>query len=256
MRIVEIGEKVRRRESPLYEFLYNIAKAIRGFEVPYIPGIHDFFYNERSLRINLWRAFLRIFYYQPLFRSRCSSCGKKLYIINSGQGLPVIEGDLQMYLGDNVSIYDRTTFGALTVGEKPALIIRDNTQIASSVAVLVGNRVSIGENCIISCTLIADNPAHNLDYKKRSLKLEKEKIAEITIGDYVWAATESIIIGKVNIGIGAILAPRAVVRNNVPPFCIMSGDPARVIRKLSIPDEMRHQIKPEEYQEYLQTKPG
>ncbi len=254
MRIAVIAEKIRRRETPIYNFLYNIAKAVRGFELPYVPGIHDVLYHERSLRVNLWRSLWRVFYYQPLFRSRCHTCGKGLYIINSGQGLPVIEGDLKIDVGNNVSIYDRSTFGALTIGSNPRLIIGENTQIASSVAILVGNRVSIGNNCIISCTMIADNPGHNLDYRKRYLKLEKEKIEKINIGDHVWAATQSIIIGRVNVGTGAIISPRAVVRKNVPPFCIVNGDPARVIRKLPIPDEIRANIKPAEYEEYLQVE--
>jgi len=254
MNIAEFMRNIRRRETPFYDRLYRIAKSLRRIEVPYIPGFYDLLYHERNLRINLWRTFWRIIYYQPMFRSRCVSCGKNLHIFHSGQGLPLIQGDLQIYIGDDVRIYDRITLAALTIGNKPKLIVGDNTEITQTIAILVGNEVTIGSNCIISSTLIADNPAHNLNYKERLHKLKKDKIGKIKIGGNVWAATQSIIIGEVTIGHGAIIAPQAVVRKDIPPFCLVAGDPAKIVKKLPCPDEMIDQLGHAGYQEYLNAK--
>lgn len=54
---------------------------------------------------------------------------------------------------------------------------------------------------------------------------------EITIGNDVFIGRNVIILDGVNIGDGAVLAAGAVVVEDVPPYSIMGGVPAREIRK-------------------------
>jgi len=50
------------------------------------------------------------------------------------------------------------------------------------------------------------------------------------IGNDVWIGSNVIIMGGVNIGDGAVVAAGAVVTKDVPPYAIVGGVPARVIR--------------------------
>jgi virginiamycin A acetyltransferase len=50
------------------------------------------------------------------------------------------------------------------------------------------------------------------------------------VGNDVWIGTEAMIMPGVRIGNGAIVAARAVVASDVPPYAIVGGNPARVIR--------------------------
>lgn len=224
-------KKIRKRENKFYDLLYLTASRFRKMEMPYIPVLHDFLYYERIVRVNVWRSFWRVFYHQPVFRGRCSSCGKNLHIYHSGQGIPVIIGDLQIDLGENVKIYDRSTFAGLTVGDKPALRIGDNSNLSCSTVITVGNEVEIGRDCMIGCRLISDNPGHNVDIEDRDKKLDPERIGKIRIGDRVWAAFDSMIVGDVDIGYGSIIAARSVVTKSVPPMSIVAGNPAKVIKR-------------------------
>lgn len=52
----------------------------------------------------------------------------------------------------------------------------------------------------------------------------------ITIGNDVWVGARAIILGGVTIGDGAIVAAGAVVVGDVPPFAIVGGVPARIIK--------------------------
>jgi virginiamycin A acetyltransferase len=54
---------------------------------------------------------------------------------------------------------------------------------------------------------------------------------DIVIGNDVWLGFEALVLAGVNIGDGAIIASRSVVNKDVPPFSIVGGIPARVIRK-------------------------
>ena len=53
---------------------------------------------------------------------------------------------------------------------------------------------------------------------------------DIVIGNDVWIGYEDVIMAGVHIGDGAVIAARAVVTKDVPPYTIVGGTPARKIR--------------------------
>lgn len=58
----------------------------------------------------------------------------------------------------------------------------------------------------------------------------------VIIGNDVWIGTRAIILGGVAIGDGAVVGAGAVVTKDVPPYAIVAGVPARVIRYRFEPD--------------------
>ena len=69
-------------------------------------------------------------------------------------------------------------------------------------------------------------------------ELEKSNITtawnnkgDIVIGNDVWIGYEAVIMAGAHIGDGAIIAARAVVTKDVPPYTIVGGAPAKEIRK-------------------------
>lgn len=59
---------------------------------------------------------------------------------------------------------------------------------------------------------------------------------DIVIGNDVWIGYEAVIFSGVTIGGGAVIGARAVVTKDVPPYTIVGGVPAKVIRR-RFPDE-------------------
>lgn len=57
-----------------------------------------------------------------------------------------------------------------------------------------------------------------------------EPYKRVTIGNDVWIGTETIIMGGVTIGNGAVVGAGALVTKDVPPYAIVGGVPARLIR--------------------------
>lgn len=60
--------------------------------------------------------------------------------------------------------------------------------------------------------------------------LDANSKGNIIVGDDVWIGYRSTILSGVEIGKGAIIAAGSVVTKNVPPYAIVGGNPAMVIR--------------------------
>jgi acetyltransferase-like isoleucine patch superfamily enzyme len=59
---------------------------------------------------------------------------------------------------------------------------------------------------------------------------------DIIIGNDVWIGMNVILLDKINIGDGAVVAAGAVVTKNVPPYAIVGGNPAKIIKYRFPPD--------------------
>lgn len=60
---------------------------------------------------------------------------------------------------------------------------------------------------------------------------EIRKNEPVVIGNDVWIGANAVILPGVNIGDGAVIAAGAIVTKNVEPYCIVAGNPARVLRR-------------------------
>lgn len=82
---------------------------------------------------------------------------------------------------------------------------------------------------------------HNLDrtttyfIERNILQTQELEDAEISkgkieVGNDVWIGDSAILLSGVSIGDGAVIAAGAVVASSVPPYAIVAGNPARIIR--------------------------
>ena len=109
------------------------------------------------------------------------------------------------------------------------------------------DRLIIGKFCSIACGAkflfnSANHTLKSLSNYTFSLffedwKLDKKNVAsawdnkgDIIIGNDVWIGYEAVIMAGVHIGDGSVIAARAVVTKDVPPYTIVGGTPAKKIR--------------------------
>ena len=60
---------------------------------------------------------------------------------------------------------------------------------------------------------------------------------DTVIGNDVWLGYDALLLPGVKVGDGAIVAARAVVTGDVPPYAIVGGNPAKVVKR-RFPDEV------------------
>lgn len=234
--------KIRRRETPFYDFLYRFAKGLQTFRIPAFRPIYGPLYYLRGFCLHLWGTFWRAVYYDPLFRVRCHKVGERLMLIG---GIPLIEGNLKITVGDDCQIYGKTTFTCTRVYDEPELIIGDRTHFGFQGVISVGQRVELGNDVrIAQRCFIADNDGHPQDYwKRRKMQhqpVAREDIKPIKIEDDCWISSNTLILKGVTIGQASIIGGNSVVTRSIPPFCVAAGAPAKVIKELPIPDELAH----------------
>lgn len=79
------------------------------------------------------------------------------------------------------------------------------------------------------------------DYNPFRLSKDGEHL--ISIGDDVWIGSDVLLMDGVTIGTGAVVAAGAVVTKDVPPYAIVGGVPAKMIRYRHTPDRIEELLK-------------
>lgn len=90
----------------------------------------------------------------------------------------------------------------------------------------IGNNVTISHNVMI---FSHSNPTANLFLKKNEYPRKTKKV---TIKNGAVINPGSIIIAGVTIGENSIVSIGSVVTEDVPDFCVVVGNPARVVKKI------------------------
>ena len=155
---------------------------------------------------------------------------KKVFVSVGNES--IVSGDFIIENGNgHISIGDRTFIGG--------------GKFISIHSISIGNDVMFSWGCTVM-----DNDAHSLAWTDRvndvrdwKRGLDENRIgqykdwskvesAPVVIGDKAWIGFNSIILKGITVGEGAVVAAGSVVTKDVPPFTLVGGNPARVIKEL------------------------
>lgn len=115
-------------------------------------------------------------------------------------------------IGNDVQINDFVHIGA--VG---SITIGDNVLMASKIYISDHNHGSYDE-------ILSDHPM--------SIPLDRKAICKpVVIGNNVWLGESVCILPGVTIGEGCVVGALSVVTKSIPPYTIVVGSPARVVKK-------------------------
>jgi len=125
----------------------------------------------------------------------------------------------------------------------------------------IGNNVVVGGGSVIDCALsvrveddvmisyeciISDSDNHSLYPELRTQDVRNwmngrhhdwshSAMGHVVIKRGAWIGARSLILKGVTIGEGAVVGMGSVVTHDVPPRCVVAGNPARVIREIGPP---------------------
>jgi acetyltransferase-like isoleucine patch superfamily enzyme len=125
----------------------------------------------------------------------------------------------------------RGSYGDLKVlefGEGAKLIMGAYCSVARGAQVFLG-----GEHRMDWVTTF---PFSALDKRFAGIKGHPKTRGDVVIGNDVWLGRECMVMSGVTIGDGAVVGARAVVTRDVPPYGIVAGNPATLVRHRFAPE--------------------
>lgn len=137
-----------------------------------------------------------------------------------------------IYFGNNVSIGKNTTIecsGSLkSIGK--GLSIGNNVGLGTHGFWGCAGGIEIGDNTIFGNYVSLHSENHNFSQKDVPIRLQGVTRKGIKIGSDCWIGAKATILDGTDLGDGCIVAAGAVVRGIIPPYSIIGGIPAKIIK--------------------------
>ena len=133
------------------------------------------------------------------------------------------------------------TFRTIFAGDDVSVGLRP-VMIASESQIRIGSHVMFGPEVVVV------GGGHNATVVGRFMKQVHEKTGDedlgVVIDDDVWVGARAVILRGVRVGRGAIVAAGSVVTKSVPPYAIVAGNPARIVRfRWDVETVLRHELQ-------------
>lgn len=146
-------------------------------------------------------------------------CGKWIRVIRGG-----VCSQIFRYAGKDINIEKGAYFGdglQLEVGDNSGLGIN----------CLVIGPVKIGSDVMIGPDVVVLTRNHRFDRTDIPMRCQEDVEPQpVVVGDDVWIGARAILLPGIRIGDGAIVGAGAVVTKDVPPYAVVAGNPARIVR--------------------------
>ena len=178
--------------------------------------------------------------WQKRRRAKRAFCGATLgYDVMAEKGLAVknpkycFVGD-ECYFGPGCRIEAWDNYQ----GDKftPEIIFGKDVRINSSCHIGSINRIKIGDQTLLgSDVMIIDHSHGKNSPEELSIHPSERRLyskGEVVIGSRCWLCENSVILPGVHIGDESIVAANAVVTKDVPPRCVVAGNPATVVKRM------------------------
>lgn len=153
-----------------------------------------------------------------------------------------LKGAKYISLANNVCIGERCIIEVYDSYQNqrftPLLTIGANSHIGDDGHITCINMIQIGNNVRMGRKVFITDNAHGAsDRTLLDIAPNKRLLVSkgpVIIEDNVWIGEMVCIMPGVKIGKGSIIGANAVVTKDVPPYCVVGGNPAKIIKNLDV----------------------
>ena len=153
----------------------------------------------------------------------------------------LLRGGKYISIGNNVLIGKNVTLTAWDHFGKqrfhPQIFIGSNSSIGDDSHVTAINGIWIGNNVRSGKKILITDNAHGVSaLELMDLAPNKRPLyskGPVIIEDNVWIGEKASIMSGVHIGKGSIVGANSVVTKDVPPYCVVAGIPAKIVKQMN-----------------------
>ncbi len=159
-------------------------------------------------------------------------------------GLPILQKHTQstLMIGENANF--RSTVRSNPLGANHPCVLSTRTPHATLIigdgfgmtggSIVCEERVTIGHHVTMGAnSIITDTDFHPLDPDQRRDSPQEGATKPVVIEDDVFIGMNALILKGVRLGKGCVVGAGSVVTRDVPPYQVVGGNPARIIKALS-----------------------
>lgn len=118
----------------------------------------------------------------------------------------------------------------------PEIVIKDRVSIGSNCHIGAINSVKIDDDVLIASNVFISDHSHGLlereFLEQPPTRRELSSKGSVNIEKNVWIGEGVIILSGVTIGEGAVIGAHSLVTQNIPPYSIAAGTPAKIIKSV------------------------
>jgi len=168
-------------------------------------------------------------------------------LIRFGKGVTVERGVIidglsrnGIEFGDHVMIGPYTVIRASMLSNLGSgLRMGSNSAVDAYSCIGATGQVTIGENVIMGQHISFHAENHNYDRVDIPIKHQGTRRTGIVIEDDCWVGSNATFLDGSHVGRGCVIAAGSIVRGKIPPYSVVVGAPARVLRS-RLPNEPRN----------------
>lgn len=123
-------------------------------------------------------------------------------------------------------------------GDAARLRIHQTAVVNNALFNVSGGTVTVGRDAFFGHDVAVLTGTHDIEKFGRERQLAFPRSGrDVVIGEGVWLASHVLVLGPVTIGDHAVVAGGSLVREDVAPYTVVAGRPAKVVRTIPRPDE-------------------
>lgn len=133
-----------------------------------------------------------------------------------------------------LTAWKRTPDGGI---HAPSINIGNGCSFGEYNHITATNKISIGDNLLTGrWVTISDNNHGDTSYETLLMAPCARPVVSkgpVVIGNNVWIGDKATILSGVTIGDGAVIGANSVVTKDVPAYCVVAGNPAKIIKRVN-----------------------
>lgn len=151
-----------------------------------------------------------------------------------------IIGKRKIFVGDHCTILNHARMETISRWKvkqfNGSIHIGNYTSIEQNCHIIAADKLEIGDHTVISAFVYIADCGHSIDDTTKSVMEQPLFVKRTKIGAYCFIGIGAKIMPGVEIGDHAVVGAGTVVTKDVPPYTMVVGSPAKIIKKYNLED--------------------